>query len=55
MFFLGSLLLAGTVAIDMSGDTLWKMHNTGVCKCGPPPPPPKWRKKGKTISFACFV
>uniref|UniRef100_A0A7C8ZY51 J domain-containing protein n=1 Tax=Opuntia streptacantha TaxID=393608 RepID=A0A7C8ZY51_OPUST len=23
------LLLAGTVAIDMSGDTLWKMHNTG--------------------------
>lgn len=24
-----SLLLVGTVAIDMSGDALWKMHNTG--------------------------
>lgn len=28
-FVFASLLLAGTVAIDMSRDTLWKMHNTG--------------------------
>ncbi|KAJ8427661.1 hypothetical protein Cgig2_032162 [Carnegiea gigantea] len=28
-FTVERLLLAGTVAIDISGDTLWKMHNTG--------------------------
>lgn len=30
-FFLCSVLAGGMLAIDSSGEALWKMHNSGVC------------------------